>query len=390
MRALPAVELNGIALAHAERLHAPMTRSVPLNDLVRQGRDIREQLAARAAAVIAHGWFVLGSECAAFETEFAQYCGVAHCLGLANGTDAIELALRAAGVDAGDGVATVANAGFYASTAIHAIGAQPVYVDVNAETHLMDVAALRQVLSEHNIRAVVVPHLYGRLADVEAVIGLCKPREIAVIEDCAQAHGANRNGRKAGSFGTAGCFSFYPTKNLGALGDAGAVTTNDADFAARLRELRQYGWDTKYRVSRKGGRNSRLDELQAALLRVKLPYLDRWNDERRKLAQRYAREITNPRVTCPVDFGPENVAHLFVLRCRDRDGFRRHLEARGVASDIHYPIPDHLQPGYGGAGPACSLPQTERLASEIVTIPCFAELDEDEIRQVIDAVNGWQ
>jgi aminotransferase EvaB len=390
MRALPGVELNGIALAHAERLRAPMTRSVPLNDLVRQGRDIREQLAARAADVIARGWFVLGDECAAFESEFAQYCGVAHCLGIANGTDGIEIALRAAGVGSGDGVATVANAGFYASTAIHAIGARPVYVDVSAETHLMDASALQQVLSADNVRAVIVTHLYGRLADVEAVIALCQPRGIAVIEDCAQAHGASRNGRKAGSFGVAGCFSFYPTKNLGALGDGGAVTTNDAGFAARVREFRQYGWDTKYRVSRKGGRNSRLDELQAALLRVKLPHLDRWNAERRKLAQRYAREITNPRVTCPADFGPENIAHLFVLRCQDRDGLRRHLEARGVASDIHYPIPDHLQPAYGGVSRSNSLPQTERLASEIVTIPCFAELDEDEIRQVIDAVNGWQ
>lgn len=363
-----------------------MTRRVPLNDLVRQSRSIQDELAACAQRVVARGWFVLGSECADFEAEFAAYCGSAHGIGVANGTDSIELALRALGIVAGDGVATVANAGFYASTAIHAIGAAPVYVDVLAETHGMDPQSLRQALAAKRVRAVIVTHLYGRLADVEAIVAICKPLGIPVIEDCAQAHGASRNGRKAGSFGAAGCFSFYPTKNLGALGDGGAVTTDDAALAGRLRELRQYGWDDKYRVARRGGRNSRLDEMQAALLRIKLPHLDRWNEARRRLAQRYAREIGNPRVKCPVDFGPDNVAHLFVVCCEDRDGFRRHLDASGVSSDIHYPIPDHLQPGYGAAA---ALPVTERLAGQIVTIPCFAELDEDEIRQVIAAANSW-
>ena len=366
-----------------------MTRRVPLNDLVRQSRLIHDELAACARRVIERGWYVLGSECTDFEAEFAAYCAVAHCIGVANGTDAIELALRAAGIGEGDGVATVANAGFYASTAIHAIGASPVYVDVTAETQLLCVASLSQALARKNVRAVIVTHLYGRLADVEGVTALCRPLGIPVIEDCAQAHGAARNGRKAGSFGAAGCFSFYPTKNLGALGDGGAVTTDDAAFAERLRQLRQYGWDGKYRVGRAGGRNSRIDEMQAALLRVKLPHLDRWNEDRCNLARRYAREMRNPRVQCPMDFEPDNVAHLFVVRCEDRHDFRRHLDVRGVSSDVHYPIPDHLQPGYGGALAAGSLPQTERLAGEIVTIPCFAELEEDEVRQVIEAVNSW-
>ncbi|HKU08086.1 MAG TPA: DegT/DnrJ/EryC1/StrS family aminotransferase [Bradyrhizobium sp.] len=359
-----------------------------MNDLVRQSRLIHDELAACARRVIERGWYVLGSECTGFETEFAAYCSVAHCIGVGNGTDAIELALRAAGIRKGDGVATVANAGFYASTAIHAIGAAPVYVDVDG-THLMCVDSLKQALARQTVRAVIVTHLYGRLADVEAVIAVCKPLGIPVIEDCAQAHGASRNGRKAGSFGSAGCFSFYPTKNLGALGDGGAVTTNDAALAERLRQLRQYGWDSKYRVGRAGGRNSRLDEMQAALLRIKLPHLDRWNEERRSLARRYAREMQNARVRCPNEFASDNVAHLFVVCCDDREAFRRHLDERGVSSDIHYPIPDHLQPGYGGATVACGLPQTERLASEIVTIPCFAELSEDEIKQVIEAVNSW-
>ncbi len=364
-----------------------MTSRVPLNDLVRQNRQLHEELAAAARRVVERGWYVLGSECSEFEREFARYCGSGDCIGVANGTDAIELALRAADVAPGDLVATVANAGFYSSAAIHAIGAVPVYIDVD-ETHGISVASLRQALAGRGVRAVVVTHLYGRIADIEEIVALCEPLGIPVLEDCAQAHGASRGGRKAGSFGTAGCFSFYPTKNLGALGDGGAITTDDATFAARLRELRQYGWDGKYRVARSGGRNSRLDEMQAAMLRIKLPHLDRWNEERRGLARRYAREMQNPRVRCPNDFGSDNVAHLFVVCCEDRDGFRKHLESRGVSSDIHYPIPDHRQPGYGG-GAEVSLPETERLSAQIVTIPCFAELAEDEIRQVIQAVNSW-
>ncbi|MEA2950531.1 MAG: hypothetical protein QOJ96_51, partial [Alphaproteobacteria bacterium] len=201
-------------------------------------------------------------------------------------------------------------------------------------------------------------------------------------------HGATRNGKSAGGFGDAGCFSFYPTKNLGALGDGGAVTTSDAALAERLRELRQYGWDKKYQVSRTGGRNSRLDELQAALLLAKLPHLDRWNEDRRALARRYSNEVGNPRIECPRDFGTDNVAHLFVVRCQDRDGLRRHLEAHEVSSDIHYPIPDHRQPAYS-VSHAAQLPETERLAKEILTIPCFPEMDEEETSRVIKAINSW-
>ena len=365
-----------------------MTRRVPLNDLVRQNLLIHEELVSSARRVIARGWYVLGSEGADFEKAFAAYCGVPHAVGVANGTDGIELALRAVGVGEGDRVATVANAGFYASTSIHAIGARPLYVDVVARTHSMNVDSLKRELAQNPVRAVVVTHLYGRLADVETIAAICKPLGIPVIEDCAQAHGATRNGKAAGSFAAAGCFSFSPTKNLGALGDGGVVTTSDAAVAGRLRELRQYGWDKKYQVSRTGGRNSRLDELQAALLLAKLPHLDRWNADRRAIARRYSTEIRHSRIECPQDFGADNVAHLFVVRCEDRDGLRRHLEAHEVSSDIHYPIPDHRQPAYS-ASHVGELPETERLAKEIVTIPCFPEMEEEEIEQVIDAVNSW-
>jgi dTDP-3-amino-2,3,6-trideoxy-4-keto-D-glucose/dTDP-3-amino-3,4,6-trideoxy-alpha-D-glucose/dTDP-2,6-dideoxy-D-kanosamine transaminase len=365
-----------------------MTRRVPLNELVRQNRRIHDELAASARRVIERGWYVLGSEGADFERAFASYCGVPYAVGVANGTDGIELALRAVGVERGHSVATVANAGFYASTSIHAIGARPLYVDVVPETHSMSVDSLERALARNTVRAVIATHLYGRLADVETIAAICKPLGIPVIEDCAQAHGAARNGKAAGSFGEAGCYSFYPTKNLGALGDGGAVTTSDAAIAERLRELRQYGWDKKYQVSRAGGRNSRLDELQAALLLAKLPHLARWNEDRRAIARRYSEQIRHPRIKCPGDFGTDNVAHLFVVRCDDRTGFQRHLEARGISSDIHYPIPDHQQPAYA-ASSFDELPETERLAKEIVTIPCFPEMEEEEIGQVIDAVNSW-
>jgi dTDP-4-amino-4,6-dideoxygalactose transaminase len=365
-----------------------MTRRVPLNDLVRQNRLTHEELVSSARRVIERGWYVLGSEGGDFEKAFAAYCGVPHAVGVANGTDGIELALRAVGVGQGDRVATVANAGFYASTAIHAIGARPLYVDVVARTHSMNVDCLQRELARNPVRAVIATHLYGRLADVEAIAAICKTLAIPVIEDCAQAHGATRNGKAAGSFGDAGCFSFYPTKNLGALGDGGAVTTSDAALAGRLRELRQYGWDKKYQVSRTGARNSRLDELQAALLLAKLPRLDRWNGERRAIARRYADEIRHPRIECPQDFGTDNVAHLFVVRCQDRDGLRGHLEACEISSDIHYPVPDHRQPAYP-AFHVGELPETERLAKEVLTIPCFPEMEEEETSRVIDAINSW-
>ena len=365
-----------------------MATRIPLNDLVRQNSLIRDDLVSASRRVIERGWYVLGAEGADFETAFAKYCGVPHAVGVGNGTDAIELALRAVGIRAGHKVATVANAGYYASTSIRAIGAHPVYVDVSRDTYLMSIDSLRHQLERSPVQAVIATHLYGRLADIETIVAICRPLGIPVVEDCAQAHGATRNGRSAGSFGAAGCFSFYPTKNLGALGDGGAITTCDDALADSLRQLRQYGWNKKYRVSRTGGRNSRLDEMQAALLLAKLPHLDRWNEVRRTIARRYSAEIKNSRVKCPKDFGADHVAHLFVVRCEDRDGFQRHLEAHGVGSDIHYPIPDHLQPAYPDHE-ADGLTETERLAMEIITLPCFAEMEEEEIGAVISAANSW-
>jgi dTDP-3-amino-2,3,6-trideoxy-4-keto-D-glucose/dTDP-3-amino-3,4,6-trideoxy-alpha-D-glucose/dTDP-2,6-dideoxy-D-kanosamine transaminase len=364
-----------------------MLRRIPLNDVSRPARAIGHQQTRALDRVLKRGWYILGPENEAFEQAFAAYCGVNHAIGVANGTDAIELALRALGVQAGQAVATVGNAGFYATTALLAIGAVPIFVDVDPDTQLMSLDALRRAVHVASPQCVVVTHLYGRLADVEEIIAVCAARGIPVIEDCAQAHGARRGNRRAGSFGAAGCFSFYPTKNLGALGDGGAVVTRDLNIANRVRSLRQYGWDAKYRITRRHGRNSRLDEIQAAVLHAKLPYLDDWNSHRRDIARRYTSEISHPGVKCPTGFGDDHVAHLYVIRCENRDGLRRHLESAGIATEIHYPIPDHHQPAFHFS--STSLPVTERLADEVLTLPCFPEMTDDEITGVIRAVNAW-
>lgn len=362
-----------------------------LNDLGRHAASVRDVVSSAADRVVSSGWYVLGEECRGFEAEFAAFCGASHCLGVANGTDALEISLRALGIASGMRVVTVANAGFYALTALSAIGAEPVFIDVDPSDHLMDLTQLRAVAAQGATDGIVVTHLYGLLHDMRAVMEIAAggPRRIPVLEDCAQAHGASRGGRRAGSFGDAAAFSFYPTKNLGAIGDAGAIVTNDEGVARRVARLRQYGWDAKYRVAERGGRNSRLDEIQAAVLRGKLPRLDGWNARRREIAAGYSGGIQHPRVVTPPPRGEESVAHLYVVCTDDRDGLRRHLSTSGVAADIHYPIPDHRQPSMNGqAWPA--LPVSEALAGRVLTLPCFPEMTEAEVRHVASSVNAWE
>ena len=360
---------------------------VPINDLKRHFTSIRDDLLAAVTKTLESGWYVLGKEVADFERSFSEYCGVRHCVSVASGTDALALGLRALGVGPGAHVATVANAGFYTVTALHMIGATPVFVDVDDATHLMSIDDLATVIAHRKVDAIVVTHLYGRMHDVERIRTLADRAGILVLEDCAQAHGARRANKRAGSVGHAGAFSFYPTKNLGALGDGGAVVTNDDAIAERLRLLRQYGWESKYKVVTKGGTNSRLDEVQAAVLNVKLPHLDGWNARRRQIASRYSAEIRRPGVLCPPPGDDAYVGHLYVVQCSDRDGLARHLKANGIGCDIHYPIPDHQQPCL--IGTAVSLPVTERLAATILTLPCHPDLTDDEVGRVIDVVNSW-
>lgn len=338
---------------------------------------------------IAGGRLILGPEVEAFERNFAAYCGVAHAVGVGNGTDALELALRALGVAAGDRVVLAANAGGYGSIALRAIGAEPQYADINPHCQTLAVAALATALATRP-RALLVTHLYGRLADIEAIVALADHHGVPVIEDCAQAHGAARGGKHAGSFGRLGCFSFYPTKNLGALGDGGAVVTADPQLAERLRALRQYGWTAKYRVTHAGGRNSRLDELQAAILNDRLPGLDADNHRRREIAERYRQAFTGLPMLLPAPAGNDYVAHLYVVRLAERDRFRTYLGGLGIASEIHYPIPDHRQPTATAAdSPIPDLPETERACASVVSLPCFPGLRNDEIGRVINAVRRY-
>jgi dTDP-4-amino-4,6-dideoxygalactose transaminase len=288
-------------------------------------------------------------------------------------------------VGPGDTVLTTANAGFYSSAATYATGAIPIYVDVDPETFTMSPAALARALPLRP-KAVVVTHLYGRLAAIEEIVALSAAVGASVIEDCAQAHGASRTGRRAGSFGTFGCFSFYPTKNLGAAGDGGALVTNDNDLADRARRLRQYGWATKYEVGLHGGRNSRLDEVQAAVLNDKLPHLDAWNAERRDIARQYVKGLRTLPLRLPPSLREEYVAHLFVVATTHRDSLRAHLAAEGIGSEIHFPIPDHLQPISRGANVLADVPVSEAACQTVLSLPCFPGIVQLEIDRIIGAV----
>ena len=362
---------------------------IALNDLARNHQACLEELRDASDRVISSGWYVLGNETARFEGSFANYCGAGHCVGVANGTDAIEIALRAAGVGPGDRVITTANAGMYTSIAINACAAEPVFVVVDPATMNMAPDSLRAALGLQP-RVVIVTHLYGRMAAVEELAGAARDAGAIVIEDCAQAHGARRGGRHAGTFGNIGCFSFYPTKNLGALGDGGALVTNDAALADRARQLRQYGWARKYHCEISGGRNSRLDEIQAALLSVKLGWLDRQNAARRQVAWRYFDGIHNPHITTQRRDDEADVVHLYVVRTPHRAQLAAHLSACGVQTDIHYPLPDHRQPVFASRFAAVHLPATEALANEVLTLPCHPALSEEEIAHVIDACNRFR
>jgi dTDP-4-amino-4,6-dideoxygalactose transaminase len=345
--------------------------------------------------VIESGWFILGHEVAAFEQEFATFCGARHCVGVASGAEALYLALAAAGIGPGDEVITVANACMYDVAAILQAGARPVLVDVDPATQNIDPAAVAAAITPRT-KAVIPVHLFGRLADMAAITALAERHGLVVIEDAAQAHGAWRTGadgqpRMAGQWGNLAAFSFYPSKNLGALGDGGAVVTNDDQMAAQLRRLRMYGWERKYYTSEVGGRNSRLDELQAALLRVKLPHLAAANAARRERAAWYATALADLPLGLPVD-EPGHVYHLYVVTLPDRasrDRLRDHLLANGIGCDIHYPVPTHLQPAYADLGyhPG-SLPVTEDLAGRILSLPMYPELTYEEIMLVAETIRA--
>lgn len=365
-----------------------------INDLTARIGTHQADIDQAIERVIRSGWFVLGPEVAAFEAAFANYlgAGVHACVGVgvANGTDAIQLALRALGVARGDRVATVANAGMYTTTALLAMGAQPVFMDVALPDGNVGLAQVQHALAA-GVKAVVVTHLYGLAArDIQGIAACCAQAGVALLEDCAQAHGAQVGDQRVGTFGDAAAFSFYPTKNLGALGDGGAVVTRHAAVAAQVRRLRQYGWAHKYQVVSAGGCNSRLDELQAAILLALLPGLDAANARRRSVAARYSAGICHPAVRVPAaGWGADYVAHLYVVRSAQRDALRAHLRTWDIAAEVHYPIPDHQQALFGDRFAPLHLPHTEQLANEVLTLPCYPEMTDAQVNTVINAVNAW-
>jgi dTDP-4-amino-4,6-dideoxygalactose transaminase len=365
-----------------------MTEEIAQLELRRQLADLGPGLQEAIDRVLSRGQFILGEELDGFESEFAEFIGVRNAVGVASGTDALELALRALAIGPGDEVITVAHTFVATPLSIIAVGATPVFVDVSEEDGLMDLALAEAAITERT-RAVMPVHLYGRSVDAAALRALTARHGLATVEDAAQAHGARSDGRRAGANGDLGCFSFYPSKNLGALGDAGAVVSDDSRLAERLMLLRNYGQDRRYHHVVEG-RNSRLDELQAAVLRVKLPHLERWNDARRSIAARYLEAARSVELaTIAVDLETD-VVHQFVVRSADRDGLAHHLEEAGVATGIHYPIPCHRQPALGPRTARISLPVTEQLAAEVLSLPMYPELSVDEVERVCRALTAWR
>lgn len=370
---------------------------IPIVDLAASYRAYREGLDAAIARVLDSGWYILGGEVARFEQAFAEHLGVSEVVGVANGTDAVSLALRSLGVGAGDAVFTVSHTAVASVAAIELAGAVPVLVDVDPASRNIDLSklaesirALPRLAPGIKPRAVLPVHLYGHACDMDGLIDLCRRHELELVEDCAQAHGTRSGGRRAGTFASAAAFSFYPTKNLGAFGDAGAVAFADRALARRCRALREYGWTSRY-VSEYAGINSRLDEFQAAILSVKLPHLDAEVARRRTVALMYQQGLADLRgaLELPSEAsGTEHAYHLYVVRCRERDALRSFLDSRGVGSAVHYPVPVHLQPAYRGRIPlgAGGLPVTEALAREVLSLPMHAFLSPESIQEVIEAV----
>ncbi len=366
---------------------------VPQADPGASYRAQKGEIDAAIARALDSGWYILGKEGAAFEAEFAAWQGARRAVGVANGTDALALILRGLGIGPGAAVATVSHTAVATVAAIEMVGATPVLIDIEADTYTMDPAELAAVLANPPpglppIRAVIPVHIYGQPAAVAEIIRIADAHGASVIEDCSQSHGALVGARKCGTLGAAAAFSLYPTKNLGALGDGGVLSTDDEALAERIGALRQYGWRERY-VSDMAGVNSRLDEVQAAALRVKLAVLDAANARRQAIAAAYDAALAGGPLSPPVRRpGTSHVFHQYVLRCRDRAAIQAALRARGIATNIHYPVPVHAQPAYRGRvalGPAqCA--ETARAAGEVLSLPMFPELSDAQVEAVCAAL----
>ena len=366
-------------------MKVPFATFKPMHD------EIRKELDSAYHRVIDSSYFIQGKECEKFEKEFAQYCDAKYCIGVATGLDALYLILKALNIKKGDEVIIPSNTFIATALAVSYCGATPVFVEPLIETYNINTALIEEKITEHT-KAIIPVHLQGRPADMDEINKIAKKYTLYVIEDAAQAHGANYKGRRVGSLSDAAGFSFYPGKNLGALGDGGAVVTNNKEIADKVRALGNYGSDYKYHHIYKGT-NSRLDEIQAAFLRCKLPHLDKCNSERQKIAKKYFDGITNPLITLPlqVDEDYDHIYHVFVIRCDRRDELESYLNKNGIGTVKHYPIPMHLQLAYQDLNiQEGSLPIAEEISRTVLSIPMYYGMSNDEIEYVIQLLNEFK
>lgn len=363
---------------------------IPFVSFLPMEKELNDVLRAAFDRVFTRSWYIEGVEDEAFEKAFAKYCGTEYCVGVGNGLDALTLVLKALDIGKGDEVIVPSNTYIATALAVTYVGAKPVFVEPKIETFNINPDLIEEAITERT-KAIMPVHLYGQACDMDPIMLIARKHGLKVIEDCAQAHGATYKGQRIGTFGDAAGFSFYPGKNLGALGDAGAVVTNDKDIADKVRALGNYGSDYKYHHVYKGN-NSRLDELQAAFLAAKLPHLERMNSERRRIANRYLSEIKNPKVILPVvekEMSP--VWHIFGVRCANRDGLEKYLNDAGIGTNKHYPIPMHLQECYQDLGyKEGAFPVAEEISKTELSIPMYYGMTEAEIGYVIDTINSFQ
>lgn len=352
--------------------------------------EIQEELLIAYKKVVFESNFIMGRELSLFENDFAKYCGVNYCIGCGNGLDALFLILKAMGIKQGDEVIVPSNTYIATALAVSYLGANPVFVEPEEDSYLINPKLIEEKISK-NTKAIIVVHLYGRPVDMDSIEKIVKKHSLKLIEDCAQSHGARYKGKKVGSFGDAAGFSFYPGKNLGALGDAGAVTTNDRELAEKITMLRNYGSKEKYKHELQGN-NSRLDEMQAAFLNVKLNYLDKWNFERKEIAKRYLSEIANPLIKLPLQSSAEydNVWHIFPVMSNRRNELELFLQKNGIKTSKHYPTPMHLQGAYKNLGfKKGAFPIAEKIAESELSIPLYYGLSEEEQSYIIDILNSF-
>jgi len=363
---------------------------IPFGNLKLNYQVMKHEIDQSLNSVLNSGWFVLGRQVEDFEKEFAAYCGLPYGAGVNSGTDALYLALLVSGVGKGDEVITVPNTAVPTICAIRMAGAKPVFCDVKEETLLMNPDLIRELITGKT-KAVIPVHLYGQMCEMDTIMEVAREYNIKVVEDACQAHGAEWKGLKSGNYGDAACYSFYPSKNLGAYGDGGMIVTKNKVFSEKIRMLRNYGQKERYNNVVEGI-NSRLDEIQAAVLRAKLPHLDEWNRRRRDIAALYRRSNNNPNVKHPVEkMEAKHVFHLYVIQIKNRESLQRYLSSNGIETSIHYPLPVYKQQAYSQLDVSNThCPVAEKAVTQILSIPIYPELTDEEITYIIDCLNGWE